>query len=73
MNVTSDITRPAAKSGIVMRMKLMPPAFIAVISLSPESRWIASSVPSKSAIGKTSPMSPGSDQMKISIAAHSGM
>ena len=29
---------PAASSGATIRMKLMPPAFIAVISLSPDRR-----------------------------------
>jgi len=50
----------------------MPLAFIAVISLSPESRCIASSVPSSSAIGMTRTTSPGSVHTNTSTAAQSG-
>ena len=46
-------TMPTASSGATIRANVMPPALSAVISLSPESRWIASSVPSSSAIGIT--------------------
>ena len=59
-------------SGATMRDSEMPPAFIAVISLSLESRCIASSVPISIAIGITSNKYAGMSHRKYSTAAHSG-
>ena len=64
--VTNDMRMPTASSGATMRANVIPAAFIAVISLSPESRCTASSVPSSSAMGMTSTTSPGSDHKKTS-------
>ena len=48
-----------ASNGATIRANVTPDALSAVISLSPESRCTASSVPSSSAIGITSTMSAG--------------
>ncbi len=55
-----------------MRPSEMPPAFMAVISLSLESRCMASSVPSSIAIGITSSRNCGMSHRKYSTAAQSG-
>ena len=55
-----------------MRASEMPPACRAMISLSPDSRCIASSVPSSIAIGITSSRYCGMLSRNSSTAAHSG-
>ena len=71
-SASSDTTKPTISSGATMRASEMPPALNAVISLSPESRCIASSVPSSIAIGITSSRNCGMSHRKYSTAAHSG-